>query len=143
MIYQIMVLFHGLVNRNLRKLQTLYLRFWAFNQLWLVHGHLQALATNALKAPIPSNLQLLNQVQQQEIKRRVAAITWTARYHPCHPRCLHKSLVLYQWLHKQGIIAKLEVGWTGDIAHAWVVYNEQVLNDDPDIANSAIPLIKI
>lgn len=135
-----MALFRGLLNKSLQKLESLYLRVWAFSQLWWVDRHLQAFATDALKTAVPTNLQLLNQAQKQAIQRRVAVISWTAGHHPCHPQCLHKSLVLYRWLHKQGIAAQLEVGWKGDIGHAWVSYNEQVLNDKPDVANYTPPL---
>ncbi len=138
-----MASFHGLLTRTLERLGSLYLRAWAFCQLWWIDRHLQALATDALRTSVPSNLQMLNQVQQKEIKRRVAAIAWTAQHHPCHPQCLHKSLVLYRWLHTQGIAARLEVGWTGDIGHAWVSYNDQVLNDNPDVAKSIPPLMRI
>ena len=141
MIWQITASFHGLLTRTFERLGSLHLCVWAFGQLWRVDRHLQALATDALKA-VPSNSKLLNQEQEQEIKRRVAAIAWTARHHPCNPQCLHQSMVLYQWLHKQGIAARLEVGWS-DIGHAWVSYNDRVLNDNPDVAKSSPPLIKI
>ncbi len=143
MIWQIMASSHGLLTRNLERLGSLHLRVWAFSELWWVDRHLQALATDALRAELPTNLHLLNQAQEQEINRRVALIAWTARYHPCHPQCLHKSLVLYRWLHKKGIQARLEVGWTGNIGHAWVSYNDQVLNDNPDVAISTPPLLRI
>lgn len=138
-----MASFHGLLIKNLERLRSLYLRVWAFGQLWWVDRRLQALATDALGTPLPSNLQLLNQAQKQKIKRRVAAIAWTARHHPCHPQCLHQSLVLYWWLHRQGIVARLEVGWKSNIGHAWISYNDQVLNDNPDVATSIPPLIRI
>lgn len=134
---------HGLLNKSLQKLESLYLRVWAFCQLWWVDRNLQVFATDALKTAVPDSLQLLNQAQKQAIQRRVAVIAWTAQYHPCHPQCLHKSLVLYRWLHKQEIAARLEVGWTGDIGHAWVSYNEQVLNDNPNIAEFSLPLMRI
>lgn len=133
---------HGLLTRTIERLASLYLRVWAFSQLWWVDRHLQALAIDALRT-VPANLELLNQAQKYEINRRVAAIAWTARHHPCHPQCLHQSLVLYRWLHKQGIAAQLEVGWTGNIGHAWVSYNDQVLNDNPDVAKFTPPLLKI
>ncbi|MGH2416647.1 MAG: lasso peptide biosynthesis B2 protein, partial [Microcystaceae cyanobacterium] len=92
------------------------------------------MAIHALNNPFEGQPILLNPEVEHKIKRRVAAIAWTARYHPCRPQCLHRSLVLYGWLRNQGIPAQLEVGWGDGIGHAWVSYGDKVLNDRADIS---------
>ena len=62
------------------------------------------------------------QKRDAPIDRRVAIIASVARYHPCRPQYLHRSLVLYFWLRRQRIVAKLEIGWGDRIGHAWVSY---------------------
>lgn len=121
------------MNRSWQKLGSLYLRCWAFVQLCWVDWNLQTFATEALQKTPISHLESLSSVQKREIQRRVAIIAGTAAYHPCRPRCLHRSLVLYRWLEKQGITATLAIAWTGEIAHAWVSFGDQILNDTPEV----------
>jgi hypothetical protein len=137
-----MVSFYSLLIKAIKRPRTVWLCIWAFGQLWWVDRHLQTLAVNALKAPILSTPQLLSQELHQEIQHCVAVIAWTAHYHPCRPKCLHRSLVLYLWLRRQGIFAQLEVGWGDKIGHAWVSYAGQVLNDSSDVTNLTPPLVK-
>ena len=137
-----MASFHSLLIKAIKRPRTVWLCIWAFGQLWWVDRHLQTLAVNALKAPILSTPQLLSQELHQEIGRRVAVIAWTAHHHPCRPKCLHRSLILYFWLRRQGIFAQLEVGWGDNIGHAWVSYAGQVLNDSSDVTNLTPPLVK-
>ncbi len=138
-----MASFHSLLIRAIKQPRDIWLCLWAFGRLWWVDRHLQSLAVDALKAPFLSTPELLNQDLLQEIERRVSVIAWTAKYHPCHPQCLHRSLVLYLWLKSQGISAQLEVGWGNEIGHAWVSYAGQILNDNPGIRTSTPPLIKL
>ena len=70
------------------------------------------------------------------IRQRAVAIAWTAKIHPLRPKCLHRSLVLHQWLKDRGINAQLEIGWGENIGHAWITYNGKVLNDRADIAEA-------
>jgi hypothetical protein len=137
-----MVSFLGLLIKALKQPRTIWLCLWAFGRLWWVDRYLQSLAVGALKAPTLSTPQSLSQDLHKEIERRVAAIAWTAKHHPCRPQCLHRSLVLYLWLRSRGIFAQLEVGWGDKIGHAWVSYAGKVLNDSPEITKLTPPLVK-
>ena len=137
-----MASFHSLLIRAIKQPRDIWLCLWAFGRLWWVDRYLQSLAVGALKAPFCSTSELLSQDLLQEIERRVAVIAWTAKYHPCRPQCLHRSLVLYLWLKSQGISAQLEVGWGNEIGHAWVSYAGKILNDNPEIAKLTPPLRK-
>jgi hypothetical protein len=137
-----MVSFHSLLIKAIKRPQLIWLAIWACGRLWWVDRHLQALAVSALQEPKLSTPQLLSQDLYQEIQRRVAVIAWMANHHPCNPQCLHRSLVLYLWLRSRGIFAKLEVGWSDKIGHAWVSYAGQVLNDRPEITELTPPLMK-
>ena len=134
--------FHGLLIKAIKKSRMIWLCIWAFCWLWWVNRDLQTLAISALKAPPLSTSQLLSEPLLEEIQRRVAVIAWIANYHPCHPQCLHRSLVLYLWLRSRGIYAELTVGWGDKIGHAWVSYAGKVLNDSPEITKLTPPLVK-
>jgi hypothetical protein len=111
-----------------------WLRFWAFLQLGKVDNKLQQLATTALReTSFAHHLPILSANEREQIHLRVSSIAWAARFHPCRPRCLHRSVVLYLWLRKQGISASLQIGWGEGMGHAWVSYRDEILNDRPDI----------
>jgi hypothetical protein len=111
-----------------------WLRAWAFVQLGRVDPELQRIATAALsQSPVAYSLPILSKREREHIRLRVNSIAWAARFHPCRPRCLHRSVVLYLWLHQQGFPASLQIGWGEAIGHAWVSYRNEVLNDRPDI----------
>ncbi len=137
-----MASFHSLLIKAIKRPRTVWLCIWAFGQLWWVDRHLQTLAVNALKAPVFSTPQMLSQELHHEINHRVAVIAWAAHHHPCHPKCLHRSLVLYFWLRAQGIAAQLEVGWGDKMGHAWVSYAGKILNDSSEVRNLTPPLVK-
>jgi len=125
------------------KWTTLSLRFWAMGQYWWVDRRLEALTAQALQASIPTEWPELTRAQGQAINQRVRILEIVARYHPCRPRCLHRSMVLYRWLQQQGIPARLEVGWGGKIAHAWVSYGPYILNDQPTVRDTTPPLTEM
>lgn len=56
-----------------------------------------------------------------------------ARRHVLPARCLHRSLVLHQWLRQEGVPSELRIGVRKDAgafrAHAWVEIDGQVVND--------------
>lgn len=111
-----------------------WLRGWAFVQLGKVDRTLQLMATAALSQSSESpDLPILSACLRAQIGLRVCSIAWAARFHPCRPRCLHRSVALYLWLHQQGIAARLQIGWGERLGHAWVTYRGEVLNDRPDI----------
>jgi hypothetical protein len=115
---------------------------WAFKQLWWVDSRRKEMALAALKIPADSQPKSLSSEQTREIRQRATAIAWTAKVHPLRPKCLHRSLVLYNWLEQQGINAQLAIGWGEDIGHAWVTYNGKVLNDRADIAEVTPRLVQ-
>lgn|GEM_PF-2079910 len=131
-----------LLSKAIKQPSNIWLFLYSFGQLWWVDRHLKKMAIQALNSSFASQPTLLNPELEGKIKRHAAAIAWTARYHPCRPQCLHRSLVLYRWLRNQGIPAQLEVGWGDKIGHAWVSYGGKVLNDRPDIANITPPLTR-
>jgi hypothetical protein len=120
-----------------------WLGIWVFCQLWWVDRHLQSFGCEALKDSIPSTMPELDSAMVEEIRLRAGYIDWISRFHPCQPLCLHRSLVLYRWLRRRGIAARLEVGWGDRIGHAWVTYDGLVLNDRPDVAESTPSFIKL
>jgi uncharacterized membrane protein len=141
-IYRILVLIPWLIIKIIRKPQYIGLFFWAYQQLSRVDGKLKEMALEALKTPSEKSFPLSSELAK-EIRQRAVAIAGTAKFHHCRPMCLHRSLVLYQWLKEQGITPQLEVGWGSDnIGHAWVSYNGKVLNDRADIANLTPRLMK-
>ena len=130
--YQIAIL----LGKAIAKPQNILLCLWAFKQLWWIDSRLKEMALTALKTPVEDNPDAWTPQLQKATRQRAIAIAWTAKIHPLRPKCLHRSLVLYHWLQTQGINPKLEIGWGKEqnIAHAWVTYNGQVLNDRADIA---------
>lgn len=119
------------------------LGIWAFKQLWWVDLDLQVKAIAALQTPIPASLPPLDFNMRKAIRERAIAILWIAKIHPVRPKCLHRSLALYHWLIEQNIYPKLEVGWGDNIGHAWVTYDDMVLNDNPNVAESMIPFTQL
>ena len=134
------LLFHGF-KAAIAKPQYFFLALWAFKQLWWVDRDLQKMAISALQTP-PKNAIPLNSDLKKAIKERVNAIAHIAKIHPLQPKCLHRSLVLYHWLLKQGISPKLEIGWGNNIGHAWITYNGLVLNDVSNIAELTPPFVR-
>jgi hypothetical protein len=142
-IYQVAVLLPRLLTKAIAKPKYTLLCLWAFKQLWWVDSRLKEMALEALKVPADLQPTSLNLELTKEIRQRAIAIAWTAEIHPVHPKCLHRSLVLYQWLQEQGINAQLEIGWGENIGHAWVTYDGKVLNDRADIASITPRLMKV
>jgi hypothetical protein len=141
-IYQAAVLLPRLLTKAIAKPRYVLLCLWAFKQLWWVDSQLKEMALAALKVPADLQPVSLNSELTKEIRQRAIAISWTAKIHPVRPKCLHRSLVLHQWLQAQGINAQLEIGWGENIGHAWVTYDGKVLNDRTDIASITPRLMK-
>ncbi len=72
---------------------------------------------------------------QAETTARMVAIA--AHYSQLWANCLKKSLVLWYLLRRQGIVSELRIGvqqGSGEFkAHAWVEYQNTVLNDVPNV----------
>ncbi len=141
-IYRAAVLFPRLLTKAIAKPKYILLCLWAFRRLWWVDSRLKPMALAALKIPADLEPKDLSPEQKKQIRQRAKAIAWTEKIHPLRPKCLHRSLVLHQWLKEEGINAQLEIGWGDKIGHAWVTYGGQVLNDRPDIARVTPRLTK-
>ncbi len=67
------------------------------------------------------------------IKKRVAAVSRASRYPVSWAFCLQRSFALREWLAKDGILTEVKYGVRkrdGSFdAHAWVVYDEKIIND--------------
>ena len=137
-----MALSSRLLSRAIAKPKYILLCLWAFKRLWWVDSRLKPMALAALKIPADLEPTGLSLEQKKQIRQRAKAIAWTGKIHPLRPKCLHRSLVLHHWLREKGINAQLEIGWGENIGHAWVTYNNQVLNDRADIANLTPRLTK-
>ncbi|MEL6441762.1 MAG: lasso peptide biosynthesis B2 protein [Cyanobacteria bacterium J06621_8] len=124
-----------MLSKTIAKPRYILLCLWAFKQLWWVNSRLKEMALGALKVSADTEAVSLSLELTREIQQRVKAIAWTAKIHPLRPKCLHRSLVLYEWLQEQGINPHLEIGWGKNIGHAWVTYDGKVLNDRSDIAD--------
>ena len=142
-IYRAAVLSPHILTKVINQPKYLWLGIWAFQQLWWVDSRLKDLALVALNTPNANQSVVLTPELKTNIRQRAVAIAWTAKIHPLRPKCLHRSLVLHQWLKQQGIDAQLEIGWGKDIGHAWVTYNGKVLNDRADIAEVTPRLTKL
>jgi hypothetical protein len=133
-----MASFLRMLIKAIQKPYYIWLCLWSFGCLWWVDRHLQSLAVESLRASQDGVKPILSQALRQKICRRVAAVSWVSRFHPCDPKCLHQSLVIFLWLRRQGIPCELVVGW-GQIGHAWVSYDGQVLNDVPNVIQTTPP----
>ncbi|WP_019499452.1 lasso peptide biosynthesis B2 protein [Pseudanabaena sp. PCC 6802] len=78
---------------------------------------------------------------QVETTARMVAIA--AHYSQYWANCLKRSLVLWYLLRRQGIVSDLRIGVqqiAGEVqAHAWVEYQNKVLNDRPNIRQHFVP----
>ncbi len=67
-----------------------------------------------------------------------------SRHHVVRARCLHRSLVLHQWLLHDGIPSRLQIGvrkHEGVLhAHAWVEIDGQAVNEQPSELAAFTPL---
>jgi len=83
--------------------------------------------TSASPGPVRDGAQVF--AQAQTTKRM---INLAARYGPIHATCLHRSLVLWWLLRRQGMACDLRIGVrkaAGQFqAHAWVEYQGDPLN---------------
>lgn len=91
----------------------------------------------------PTTMILKNDPDPRDWARARQYVYWidvVARYHFTRPCCLHRSLLLHQWLRGEGLPSELRIGVRtedGQLrAHAWVELAGDVLNDRPDVGNS-------
>ncbi len=111
-------------------LTTLALRWLGFRRCYVTYAHLARRSSRSRLA----DEQFMAQAE------RIATIIAMSneRYAPHKAMCLSKSLVLWHALRAKGIPADLELGArtiTGTFeAHAWVEYDDVVLDDVPNVA---------
>lgn len=81
-----------------------------------------------------------------EIREMVKAIDRAARTPFQWSKCLQKSLALHKWLATKGVLTELHIGVKKDIggikAHAWLEYQDEVINDRPDETAKYVPLTR-
>ena len=77
-------------------------------------------------------------------RRYARTIDMAARHHVVPARCLHRSLVLHEWLRRDGLPGELRIGVRKEgealRAHAWVELDGQVVNDTPAAVAPFVPL---
>ena len=99
----------------------------------------------ALKRITPMARSVAN--SETSARHRVARTEWLVRvasmHGPIQGNCLIQSLTIWWLLHRQGIPTELRIGVRkshGRLeAHAWAEHDDQVVNDDPDIARRYSP----
>lgn len=73
------------------------------------------------------------------------SIGTASRFHIIRARCLHRSLVLHQWLRQEGLPSEVRIGVrkvASELkAHAWVEMAGQVVNDRPAAVADFLPLL--
>ena len=67
-----------------------------------------------------------------------------SRHHVVHARCLHRSLVLHQWLLRDGLASQLKIGVRKEgrmlHAHAWVELDGLAVHEHPGALAAFTPL---
>jgi len=67
-----------------------------------------------------------------------------SRHHLVRARCLHRSLVLHQWLLRDGLASQLRIGVRKEgrvlHAHAWVELDGHAVHEHPDALAAFTPL---
>jgi hypothetical protein len=74
------------------------------------------------------------------IQDHLAALYFSTRYSLIEPKCLARSLTLWQLLQYQNLDASVKIGVSKENrafkAHAWVEFQGQILNDTPAYVQS-------
>jgi hypothetical protein len=77
--------------------------------------------------------------------RTAELVNAAAQRGPYDATCLRRSLVLWWLLRRRGIDSRLRIGarMTGEnfSAHAWVEYQQTVLNDSPDVQTRFVTML--
>ena len=63
---------------------------------------------------------------ETDSRRRILAVRIVSAHSRGFFTCLHGALVLHEWFSRRGIRCSLEIGWTGDAAHAWVRHGKDL-----------------
>lgn len=104
------------------------------------HGFQACLASCSNLAKVPTRTADVH----LRARRYASAIERAARGYPGTARCLHQSLVLHRWMHRDGSETQLQIGVLRDNgvfgAHAWVELDGRVLNDRAAAVRPFTPL---
>ena len=87
--------------------------------------------------PLPNEF-----VARDELERLARQVATAAAVFPGRARCLEQSLVIYSFLRRAGIRARLRLGVRPHPfeAHAWVEYEDQPIFEDPEKIARFVPL---
>jgi Transglutaminase-like superfamily len=78
------------------------------------------------------------------VRRAAQMLAVACRLHPLRSSCLPRTIVLWSLLRRRGIETDIRIGVRSDSkkefqAHAWIEWNDEVLNDDDDVATQYLP----
>jgi hypothetical protein len=83
------------------------------------------------------------EVIEDRVDLTVRMVAIAAHYSQYWANCLKRSLVLWYLLRRQGIFSDLRIGVklnAGEVlAHAWVEYQNKILNDNPNVRQQFVP----
>ena len=107
-----------------------------FSAGWRIFVRKENVDRWAVNRPSPSATQALTQPRRDALTRQARWINAAARHPLPWARCLQRSVALCLWMESEGIRPELKIGVRKNggtlVAHAWVEYHGQVLNDSPD-----------
>ena len=132
----------GLQSNDYREILISY--GFLFSAGWRIFVRKENVDRWAVNQPSPSATQALTQARRDALTRQARWINATARHPIPWARCLQRSVALCPWMESKGIRPELKIGVrkNGDslVAHAWVEYHGQVLNDSLDRLQEFAPL---
>lgn len=80
-----------------------------------------------------------------EARRTAEMVNAAARWGVYDATCLRRSLVLWWLLRRRGIAASLRIGAHIEMgafsAHAWVEFQDEVINDVPDVRERYVTML--
>jgi Transglutaminase-like superfamily len=95
-------------------------------------------------APLLQGSSTLPEPDPAEVRPMVAAVDAGLGLLPVAPTCLRRSVTLLRELRRRGLGATMHIGVRKTEnkveAHAWVEVAGEVVNDDPDVVGTYVPL---
>jgi Transglutaminase-like superfamily len=86
-------------------------------------------------------------IAMEQARATARMVSLAARYGPYRATCLKQSVVTLWLLRHQGIPCDLRIGVRREFnpfeAHAWVEYQGEALNEEPDIHQRFVPFDRI
>ena len=81
--------------------------------------------------------------EARRVRRTLSLLNYLAEHGPYRGNCLSRSLVLWWFLQRQGIVSRLRIGVRTEIgeldAHAWVEHQGKPVNAPPEVAERFAP----